>query len=205
MSRVAQWMPLLAIVAVIGGGFCLFFGWRASHVFNNGTPEPQRVALAAMTNPPTNLHLTVTDFDWGGGFVTKEDKGGSWDRVWIPLVPPGFRPGAPAGNAPYVPVVVDLGKVKSQGELEVIAATRKEVTGVVTSGWYSLDSDVATKLANGNPAADYSKAVILDPDYEFPTSDRPGFLLASGAGLVLLALVFGGVYLRFGQGRPQFN
>lgn len=179
---------LLALGGLAGGVFCLLFCWRSSYVLSHGTIDPERIPLAAVTVPPRNLHMTVTDFEWGTGFVARTKKDGRWARVWIPLVTPGADEIGPPGKAHRVAVVVDCNRIKDKRELDLLIQL-KEVTGVVTNGWYSLDADIAKKLTTGDPTVDYTQAIILDRDYEFPSPDLPRFQLASGVTLLLAGIL----------------
>jgi hypothetical protein len=188
MKKLEGMFALGCILGLIAGVLLAFLGWQEKQLLDKGTPQPQRLTLAQLAAKATidNVHVSVTGFELGRGYVVEEKKG-TWNIVWVPLVPPGQNPGA---NNSGIRVVIKSFNVKSENDLRTLAS-RTEITGVVTNDIHSMGSGASEKLAQSYPGADFSKAIVLEEGRSFPTSGYVSTMLGCGVGLIVLGVICG--------------
>jgi hypothetical protein len=181
-----------SIIALFVSGSLLFPTWEEKRLLDKGTPQPQRITLAelAAKSEVDNVHLTITDFDWGTHYVAEERKGGSLACVWFPLVPPGHNERIPRQSDNVIRVVVKSTKVRTDAEVQQLAS-RTELTGIVTNDIASMGANPAEKLYEYYPGANFKKAFVIEEGREFPNAERGNLLLASGVGLAILGVILG--------------
>jgi hypothetical protein len=190
MKKLEGMFALGCILGLIAGGIVVFLGWQEKQLLDKGTPQPQQVTLAELAAKATidNVHLTVTGFEWGDGYVVEEKKG-TWNIVWIPIVPPGHNAQG-GGNNSAIRVVIKSFNVKSENDLRTLAM-RPQVTGVVTNDIHSMGSGASDKLNQSYPGANFSKAIVLEEGRSFPTSGYVSTMLGCGVGLIVLGVICG--------------
>lgn len=183
---------VIRVLFVIGLA-CSLFGFKEARLAFNGTKEPEQVTLAALgaTDGTSNVHLTVSDFQFGEGVVF-EEKNGRWTQIWIPLVEPGEK------WTPR-PIVVNSNDVKSEHDLNSLVL-KTELTGVITGG---LGSKQSKQFAAMYPQTDLKNALVLDLDKSFPSTLTAVGLLVIG---VIALLVAAGLFFGFFERKdPQLQ
>jgi Zn-finger nucleic acid-binding protein len=184
LARSAAALGTCGIVCLILGGILFFIGWQKKTLAGLGlaTPQDIRVADLAAKGPGNNIHVRVTDLEFGLNYVF-EEKNKRWTTVWIPLFPTG-------ADLKGQPKVL-LKTYKASGPPEVDQmAMRKQVQGVITNSIHSLGSKELAELRKSYPGADFNNVYILEDGETIPSSGTVlAFLLAGGMVLVLGVLL----------------
>lgn len=186
-----QTLGSLALLALIFGGILSVIGWQEWSLFRQGSPTPQTITLADLekNGPGNNVHVTVTNVDYGLRFVyeAKGSNATTWQSVWIPLYPPHVD--IRDQNYP-VKVVLHSSKIKDQQALEEYCQRNKSVTGVITNAVRSLDNKQRENLQKDYPKADFANVWILDEARSFPSATIVFLWLGIGVGLIVLGVAF---------------
>ncbi|QDV19747.1 hypothetical protein Pan153_44150 [Gimesia panareensis] len=156
MSYITRILFLLGIAATI-------FGVMESMLAFNGTSEPEEVTLTALGQPDgtDNVHLTITDFEYGEGVVFEEKKNGDWNQIWIPLVLPGE-------TWTERPIVANTSAVKNEVDLEQLVQ-RRSLTGVVTNISKGLGGEKKKQFNMMYPDVNLDEALVFQVDRRFPS------------------------------------
>ncbi len=190
-EKLAGFLAVGAILALIGGGVLTFLGWQQWTIYKQGQPDPQTIRLAdlAAKGPGGNIHVRVTDIDFGMN-VVYESKGSRWTRVWIPMFPPGQKGGP-------VKVLVKTFRVKDQKELDSFCQQQRTITGVITNSIHSLGSAERKELEKGYPGVDFSKVWMIEDGRSFPGGGTVVGMIGGGLGLVVVGLLLGVIWFLF--------
>jgi hypothetical protein len=188
MGRFKIWM-------IIGGAFLAWYGFQEWRISAEAKTDPQVLTCAALAKDGygTNAHIKMTDFLLSpGGYVYEEkEKGGSWETVWIPVVPLG---GA------YHKMVLALpedAEIPSPKSFNVILQTehasgasmlgkiggKKQLQGVVINEIDSLDSETKKLLKDSYPGIDLDNCWIVEHKRETKGAMLSLLLLLLGVGL----------------------
>ncbi|QDV86839.1 hypothetical protein [Planctomycetes bacterium TBK1r] len=149
------------ILFYLGTGALLMGGYKSSLLLR-GSVIPERAMLTSIgkVNGTSNVHLTVTDFEFGKHIVTLKDDG-TWQRVWIPLL-------LPDGSWPDRKVVLHSQHIKNPAQLNAVLK-RKTVTGVATNFFQSLGKNQQEQFAPLYPNVNLSGAIALELDGAMPS------------------------------------
>jgi hypothetical protein len=204
MKKLVGVFAVGCILTLLGGVIVLFIGWEEKRLLDKGTPQPERITLAALVAKPTidNVHLTLTDFDWGHEYVYEEKKG-SWECIWFPVVPPDHEDGKQPNN-PVIRVVIKSTKVRNPADADRLADL-DEVTGVITNDIASMGSGAAAKLGEGYPGANFRSAIVLHEGRSFPTPEMVNLLFGSGVGLLVLGAILGVAWIVAVRQKPRYG
>lgn len=196
-----QFLGAMAILGLVFGVILFMVGWQENTLFSQGSPTPQVITLTDLETkgPGNNIHVTVTDVDFGLGLVyITEKNSSSWKEVWIPLVPPGHNQRITNNNQILHPqdtrpakIVAKLGNLKNQNELDDYCRKTKQVTGLITSSIRSLGNKEKEILKKDYPNTDFNEILVLEVGRSFPSSGYVYGMMGGGAALFLLGLGFG--------------
>ena len=155
MNFLGRLLFLVGLAAVLIGGFDVSLLLR-------GTRSPEVVTITELgaDDGTRNVHLAVTDFQFGDGFVLEEEEG-EWKRVWVPIL-------TPEGKWTDRPVVLHTTRVANEGDLDRLYQ-RETVTGIVTNFRQGLGSNQRKEFAKSYPSADLRGAIALELDGRFPS------------------------------------
>jgi hypothetical protein len=175
------------ILGVVSGLVLGGIAWQNYTLLQQGKPTPQqlRVGELAANGPGDNIHVTLTDFDFGDGYVV-ERKNGRWNRVWIPAFPDDQ-----AGQVNEIKVLVTTSRVKDEAELERFYQ-QETVTGIITNSIHWQGSEIR-ELQRSYPDLDVSSLWVVDAGRAFPSEQEFYVTAACSGGLLLLGLVCGGI------------
>jgi len=181
------------ILFVLGLGATIF-GVMESLLAFNGTAKPEEITLAALGEPDgtDNVHLTITDFEYGEGVVFEEQKNGEWNQIWIPLVLPGEKWTAR-------PIVANTSSVKGEADLEQLVE-RLTLTGVVTNISKGLGKEKKEQFTMLYPEVNLDEALVFQIDRRFPSLLYTIPLTLVG---VVFLLVAAGLHFGFFEGRDK--
>jgi hypothetical protein len=184
-------------------GLALLFGiilcgmaWQSWVAYSLGSEIPQKIRLEdlARNGPGDNIHVRVTDFVFGDGYVVQK-KRGNWAAVWVPMFPVGQHP-----VAGEIKILVKSYNVRDEGQLHAFRH-RDAVTGVITNPLFSPRSVELEELKKGYPGANLSSVLILEEGRAFPT--QQSIFLKAGAGLVLLVASVVVIFVWLFSGRQK--
>ena len=149
------------ILFYLGTGAVLMGGYQSSLLLR-GTVDPERATITEIgaADGTTNVHLTVTDFEFGKHIVTLKDDG-TWERVWIPLL-------LPDGSWPVRKVVLHSGEIKDPAQLNA-ALKLRTVTGVATNFYQSLGRNQQEEFEPIYPNVELRGAIALELDGKMPS------------------------------------
>lgn len=156
MDSGAQFLLIAGFFGTIYGGVDVSLLWR-------GTPQPQEVTLTELgaRDGTNNVHLTVTEFQFGDGMVIQYEEDGGWDAIWIPLL-------TPDGKWTDHPVVLHSGRITNDAELERTLQLTS-VTGVVSNFKQGLGVTQQAEFAKLYPNADLRSAIAIQLNGKFPS------------------------------------
>jgi hypothetical protein len=179
----------MAMLGAVFGGICSLLAWQDWRVYSTGTPNPVDIRLADLTTNGAggNLHVHVTDLQFGNAYVV-EKKNGAWNRVWVPVATPGGQ----------VRAVVKTFSISDEGQLRGLCS-RPDVTGIVTNDLHSLGSEETAKLANNYPGVDFASLPIVEQGRVFPSIERVRVVIGGAVGLWGVAAVTGLLALVFNR------
>lgn len=149
------------ILFYLATGALLMGGYQSSLLLR-GSVHPERATIREIgdVNGTSNVHLTVTDFEFGQHIVTLKENG-DWRRVWIPLL-------LPDGSWPDRKVVLHTNRVDNLAQLNTVLK-RTTVTGVATNFLQSLGSNQQEQFAPIYPNVDLDGAIALELDGSMPS------------------------------------
>jgi len=126
--------------------------------------KPVETALKALIDrgPEGNPYLIISDFDAGDNMVVDE-KGGKWDKVWVPIVP--FVRSGKTSSAQSVKALMYSFKIKNQDDLAKVIQKDK-IQGMVINKIQGLDSSTRNLLQKSYPKSDVEKIIIFELDRE---------------------------------------
>jgi hypothetical protein len=193
---------IIAIVAGLTGVLLLLFGHRQWTLYSRSSPEPSEVSLAdpLAQVPSDNIHIRVSGFELGEQYVAAT-KNGKRTSVYIPM----FAAGGPK-DPRQVKMVLRTSRAVNDDQLAALF-TQPTLTGVITTGIYSLGSLERRKLEQTYPGIDLDAVVMLDHEFILPSGQTVWLMLGIGIVLVIVALAaaIGAVIVhRKGRGR-QFK
>jgi hypothetical protein len=204
--RGQQWKGILialAILMLLFGFILVMWSRQEQGLADRARPEPQVLRLEQLiaNGPGDNVHVEITEFDFGAGYVVEEENG-SWKEVWIPVYPApgGVRNAADPPRSPFR-VVAKLGKPNSTAELDQYCGQTTRLRGLIPSdSGLGASSDIGQKLTNMYPGTDVTRCIILE-EGRTPWSPSAiktmlfsGIGLLVGGGVAVLALIL--IYVR---------
>jgi hypothetical protein len=179
MSRLERFLPLAALLGLIFGGILAVHTWQQWKLFSLGDPTPRTVRLADLERggPGDNIHVRVTGFVLAPNYVVEKKRGGTWNRVWVPMLPadqPGRRD---------VKVVARVFDVADEGQLQMFYH-QTELTGLIVNAVWGVGSQEAERLKANYPGTDFSAVLLLDVNRGFPTRENVALLIGAAGGLL---------------------
>jgi len=157
----AIFLALCGLIA-LGKGAFEFYHWF------NGREAPSVVSLEYLGSQqhPSNVHITVTDFEFADSYVEEYSRRSKKARcVWIPLNLPGATEFSP--EPPY-PVIVRVNDLEDHEARMQDVFSRTELTGMVTSGLTGISIDARNQLIKSTKQINLHEAIILEIDQHFP-------------------------------------
>ncbi|WP_339727025.1 hypothetical protein [uncultured Gimesia sp.] len=167
------------------------FGARETLLVFRGTAEPEQVTLAALgqKDGTDNVHLTITDFEFGEGVVFEEKKNGEWKQIWIPLVLEGEK-------WTDRPVIARTNEISREADL-ISLILKPELTGVVSNFLGGLGSDQKKQFKAMYPNAALDGAIVFDLNKKFPSPIYAISILVVGVVCLIGAIgLFFGLFQR---------
>lgn len=169
------------LILILGFGALIYGGFETA-IAVQGTSEPEVVTLTDLgkKDGTNNVHLTITDFEFGENYLIESDDTGRWKRVWFPLVLPGEK-------WTERPVVAYATHLNQETELNPLLA-RRSLTGVVTNVSQRLGSDQQEQFKKMYPDANLSGAIAFHIDRRLPSLFLMIPLTLLGLAMVIFSL-----------------
>ncbi len=194
---------IVSIIALIGGIGLIANASSESKLLDDSSKTPEEITLAQLIKrgPNGNNNVIVTNFNWAPNYVYTTYKG-SWNSVWIPIVPadnsgqPGFG-GAPA----VVKALVKSTKASNKNDVEMLA-TKTKLRGMVINKIDSVSGDAKNLLENTYKGSDMETCIIIQEGREPSTKDSVNTMRFFGIILIPVSILLGvfGGYLKAGGG-----
>jgi hypothetical protein len=183
VNRLERFLPLGAFLGLVFGVMLAAHAWQQWKLLSLGDPTPREVRLADLERdgPGDNIHVRVTDFVLAPNYVV-EKKRGTWNRVWIPLLPadqPGRR---------EVKVIARVFDVADESQLQMFYH-QTELTGLIVNAVWGLGSQEAERLKASYPGTDFSAVLLFDVGRAFPTREKVALLITGAAGLLSVGII----------------
>lgn len=144
----------IIVMAIAAGVFIA--GWMEWQLKTVAKNQPQTLSAAelAARGPGNNAHVVLTNYDLCDNFVyeTSTKFGGSWKKVWVPIVPSGQGCGA------QIQIILTDTTVKSPEQLATLGG---RVQGLVINKVASLGSKEKKLLSETYPGVDFSRVWIV--------------------------------------------
>jgi hypothetical protein len=182
---VADLMGAIALIAILVGPGLAYVAYQRQRVLDMGKPEPHvfRVADLGKNGPGDNIHVKITDFEFGENYAYKS-KGGSWTALCLAAFPTGKR-----NDPKALKVVVRTTRVHDEKELRDFAQ-RAEIQGVVVNSIYEWENDKAF-MRQAYPGVDTSCIWVVQENYTFPNQSEIKTMYTASSGIVGLAVFCG--------------
>lgn len=135
------------------------------------TPQSITAADLGQRGPGENLHVTVTQLEFGEDVLTiRNSRSSSWSRAYVPVYPRGFHAGG--GNPGATPplLLVQSSEIADLDQLRTFAA-RATVTGLVVNPLEGVPSEVET-FKRKYPNFKEKDIWIVDVSRGVPTDER---------------------------------
>ncbi len=188
MGRFKIWM-------IIGGAVLAWYGFKEWRISGEAKADPQVITCGALAKDGygKNAHVKMTDFLLSpGGYVYEEKtSGGSWSKVWIPVVPLGGEyhtmvQALPEDAELPAPksfnVILQTEHASSASMLSKIGK-RDDIQGVVINEIDSLDSETKKLLRDSYPGIDLDKCWIVEHKRKTKGAMLSLLMLLAGVGL----------------------
>ncbi len=175
-----------AMFVAICGVIALGAGGRELNLWLTGTPTPKVTTLDEVGSDPTpsNIHVTITDFEFADTYV--EELYGREERiryVWFPLNLPGAAP--LSEGTPY-PVIVRISNMDDPEARLQEVTSREQLTGILSVGMLGLGEHGEKELLRSIKQDSLKQAILLDLDRPFPSLKMTALMLG-------MAVIFFGV------------
>jgi hypothetical protein len=182
---VADLMGAIAVIGILAGPGLGYISYQRQRVLDMGKPEPHvvRVADLGKNGPGDNIHVKITDFEFGENYAYKE-KAGRWTALCLAAFPKGKR-----GDAKSLRVVVRTTRVHDEKELRDFAK-RAEIQGVVVNSIYEWENDKAY-MQQAYPGVDTTRVWVVQENYTFPNQSEIKTMYIASSGIVGLAVFCG--------------
>jgi hypothetical protein len=185
-------MGRVKLVVILLGAVVTFVGFQEWRLALKAKPEPQQITLdqLAAQGPGGNAHITLSGYAPCGNFIVYESgrRGGSWRKVWIPLVSAnsGFVPGA--GLPSNVRVIFKTTKAKDEQDLSAILNNGAPFTGMVINEIESMGGQEKRLLESNYQGIDVSKCYIVQHGRGPAGPAQVLGMMGGGGALVLVGL-----------------
>jgi hypothetical protein len=178
-------MGAIAVIGILVGPGLAYITFQRQKVMDMGKPEPHVLSVADLgkNGPGENIHVKITDFEFGENFAYKE-KGGSWTALCLAAFPKGKR-----NDAKALRVVVRTTRVRNEQELRDFK-TRPEIQGVVVNSIYEWESD-KNYMKQAYPGVDTTRVWVVQENYTFPNQSEIKTMYTTSSGIVGLAVFCG--------------
>lgn len=199
------------VKAVIGFGICLillgavftYFWYQECQLSKKTKPGIQTISMAKLIERGygDNAYVRVTGAAICPTSFVYSSKSGSWETVWIALMPVNGQymqqlrglNGNPAGGTAHSPapgdirVILKSNAVHDREALDALAGT-DTFEGTIVNDIEGLGRGPRRLLEEGFPGTDFSRCLILD-HRRHPSVAVKTFLLIIGPGIVGLGLL----------------
>ncbi|MBA2116348.1 hypothetical protein [Bremerella alba] len=160
---------VFALFLVFCGLVALYMGGFELPLWLNGNATPSVVTLEELGSSatPSNVHVTITDFEFSSLYVV-ETSGRDRDdpkRAWLPLNLQGSTQFSPE---PLYPVIVLVDDIKAPTARLQDVTSRTQLTGIITSGVTGIREEAKNKLLKATKQNNLSEAIVLEIDRPFP-------------------------------------
>ncbi len=149
-------MNRLKLIAIAIGVGVFIAGWMEWQLKTVAKTQPQRLTAAelAARGPGNNAHVILTNYDLCDNFVYESTRrnGGTWKKVWVPVVPAG------QGCGPQIQIIIADTKISGPEQIGMVAG---QVQGLVINKISSLGREERRLLSETYPGADFSKVWIV--------------------------------------------
>ncbi len=178
-------LAAVALLAILIGPVIGYIALQRQQVLNQGSPDPQtiRVADLGANGPGKNIHVKLTDFEFGDKYALTT-RNGSWNAVCLAAFPVGR-----AGDGRALRVCVRTSKVHGEEDLREFRH-RATVQGVVVNSIYEWERD-REYMKEAYPGADVGSIWVVQEGYTFPNRSEIQTMFTISSGLVGLAVFCG--------------
>ena len=189
-----------AMFVAICGVIALGAGGRELNLWLTGTPTPRVMTLEEVGSDPapSNVHVTITDFEFADRYV--EEFYGRYEKiryVWLPLNLPGAAP--LSEGTPY-PVIVRIGDMDDPEARLQEVISREQLTGILSVGVAGLGEHGEKELLRSIKRKSLKQAIILDLDRPFPSLKMTALML--GMAVLFLGVAAHSAYFRAKPSEP---
>jgi hypothetical protein len=180
-----DYLSVGALLGLLIGPVLGYMTYQRQQVLDKGKSEPRTLKVAELgkNGPGDNIHVKLTDFEFGDK-VSTHSKGGSWTAVCLAAFPKGK-----AGDPKALKVVVRTSRVRSDEQLREFAR-KATVQGVVVNSIYEWEND-REYMKSAYPGVDASSIWVVQEDYTFPNPSEIQTMYAISSGIVAFALFCG--------------
>jgi hypothetical protein len=184
-SLASELMGVGALLGILIGPGIAYLAYQRQKVLDMGKPEPRvfRVAELGKNGPGDNIHVKVTDFEFGDQYFLRSQRG-SWKDVCLAAFPKGK-----VGDPQALRVVVRTSRVHDEKELREFG-TRTELQGVVVNSIYESEND-KNFMRDAYPGVDTSRIWVVQENYTFPNQSEIQTMYTISSGIIGLAVFCG--------------
>jgi hypothetical protein len=181
----SDWLWAAALLGVLIGPVLAYFGYQRQQVLNKGKHQPKNLTVAELgaNGPGDNIHVKLTDFEFGTKRAVRS-KGGSWTAVCLAAFPPGR-----VGDPRALKVIVRTSRVRNEQELREFSR-RPTIEGVVVNSIYEWENDKAY-MKEAYPGVDTSCIWVVQESYTFPNDTEIRIMFAAGGVIAALGVCSG--------------
>lgn len=184
-GRRGEVFAAVALLAILIGPVIGYIAYQRQQVLKMGKPQPQvmKVADLGRKGPGDNIHVKITDFEFGKHYMTRS-KGGNWIDVCLAAFPKGK-----GGDPKALKVVVRTGRVPNEVALRDFSK-KAEIEGVVVNSIYESEND-KEYMSQAYPGTDTSAIWVVQENYTFPNESEIKTMYAISSGVIGLAVFCG--------------
>jgi hypothetical protein len=184
-GRLGELLGVVALLGILAGPLLGYITFQRQKVLEMGKPDPKVVSVAELgrAGPGDNIHVKITDFQFGNKYAVGK-KNGSWTTVCLAAFP-----GDKSGDPRALKVVVRSNRIHNERELDDFAK-RAQVEGVVVNSIYEWEND-KEYMKQAYPGVDTSAIWVVQDNYSFPNESEIKTMYAISSGIVGLAVFCG--------------
>jgi hypothetical protein len=174
-----------ALLGILIGPGLAYLTYQRQQVLERGKPEPRafRVAELGKNGPGDNIHVKISDFEFGDKYALTT-RNGSWAAIALPAFPTGKL-----GDSKSLRVLVRTTRVRDERALQEFGK-RKEIEGVVINSIYEWEHD-KEYMRQAYPGVDTSRIWVVEESYTFPNAGEIKTMYTASSTIIGLAVFCG--------------